>query len=91
MAESSSRPGRDENVLTQVCVSCGKEYFYESDAPPRDQTCERCGGQVFRSFYAVTDGDEVEQDFQDMTARDTATDDPGTDITPGDLHDLNNP
>jgi predicted nucleic acid-binding Zn-ribbon protein len=91
MADSSEGSERGEGVLTQVCVNCGKEYFYESDAPPRNQTCERCGGQVFRSFYAVTDPDDVQQDFQETTGRDTAPDDPGTDITPGDLHDLNNP
>ena len=90
MADDTSRTGA-QGVLTQVCVQCGKEYFYDRQEPPANQTCERCGNQVFRSFFAVTDNDEVEQDFRDNTDRDTATDDPGTDITPSDLADLNNP
>jgi hypothetical protein len=42
---------------------------------------------VFRSFY--DDGeDEVARDFSDETERDVRTDDPATDVTPGDLSDL---
>lgn len=91
MAEANERSERNGGVLTQVCMNCGKEYFYEAEAPPADQVCERCGSQVFRSFFAVPDPDDVQQDFLEQTERDTATNDPGTDITPGDLHDLNNP
>lgn len=82
---------KTDGVLTQVCVQCGKEYFYDRTEPPRDQICERCGNRVFRSFFAVTDGSLIEQDFEDVTGRDVAMDDPGTDVTPGDLADLNNP
>ncbi|MGH7470821.1 MAG: hypothetical protein ACRENP_22980 [Longimicrobiales bacterium] len=91
MAEANREPKRSEGVLTQVCVNCGNEYFFESELPPNHMTCERCGGHVFRSFFAVTNADEVEQDFEEMTSRDTAPDDPGTDVVPGDLYDLNNP
>lgn len=89
MADSGSRGA--QGVLTQVCVQCGNEYFYDREEPPRDQTCERCGNKVFRSFFAVTDNDEVEKDFRETTDRDTAPDDPATDVTPSDLADLNNP
>lgn len=82
---------RAQGILTQVCVQCGNEYFYDRQEPPRDLECEKCGNRVFRSFFAVTDGDEVERDFQDVTERDLAPDDPATDVTPGDLTDLNNP
>ncbi len=91
MAEGNERSERAEGVLTQVCMNCGNEYFYDQIEPPRDQVCGRCGGQVFRSFFDVTNGDPVEQDFQDTTGRDLATDDPATDVTAGDLYDLNNP
>ncbi|MGH7552279.1 MAG: hypothetical protein ACREMQ_04560 [Longimicrobiales bacterium] len=57
---------------------------------PQDLTCERCGGKVFRSFDAVTKDDEVRADFREATERDTATDDPATDVTRGDLQDLVN-
>jgi hypothetical protein len=91
VAEANERSDRAQGILTQVCVNCGKEYFYDQVEPPRELVCERCGNGVFRSFFDVTGGSEVEQDFQDVTGRDTATDDPATDITAGDLFDLNNP
>ena len=80
-----------DGVLVQVCVECGKEYFYDKTEPPADQKCERCGNTVFRSFFDSATRDDVAQDFEDSTARDTATDDPATDVTRGDLYDLNNP
>ena len=86
MAEGSS----DQGILVQVCIECGKEYFYEDRMPPADQKCDKCGNGVFRSFYADANPGEAAQDFADSTERDTATNDPATDITRGDLHDLNN-
>jgi hypothetical protein len=91
MAEDNGSSERAEGVLTQVCVNCGKEYFFDRSEPPSDPQCERCGNRVFRSFYSVTSGDEVAEDFEETTGRDVATDDPATDVTAGDLHDLNNP
>ncbi|HUP87856.1 MAG TPA: hypothetical protein VM100_00750 [Longimicrobiales bacterium] len=79
-----------DGVEVQVCVECGKEYFYD-DAPPADKTCERCGNAVFRSFYDAAGTNEAAQDFEETTSRDLLTDDPSTDVTPGDLYDLNNP
>lgn len=78
------------DVLVQVCIECGKEYMFENTEPPDELTCEKCGGTVFRSFYARTREDEVSEDFREATERDTATDDPATDVTRGDLQDLGN-
>ena len=86
MADSQS----DQGILVQVCIECGKEYFYENRQPAADQKCEKCGNTVFRSFYADAQPNDAAQDFIDSTERDTATNDPATDITRGDLHDLNN-
>ena len=83
--------GLAEGVLVQVCVECGQHYFYDEAQPPADQKCERCGNTVFRSFFDVTSDDEVDEDFRATTERDTATDDPSTDVARGDLYDLNNP
>ena len=80
-----------DGVLVQVCLECGKQYFYDDAQPPADQQCERCGNTVFRSFFDVTTADDVTTDFEESTARDTATDDPATDVARGDLYDLNNP
>ncbi|HEX6308261.1 MAG TPA: hypothetical protein VFZ69_08750 [Longimicrobiales bacterium] len=77
-------------VLVQVCLECGKEYMYENEEPPSDLTCEKCGNTVFRSFYANTRTDETAEDFREATERDVLTTDSATDITRGDLHDLNN-
>jgi DNA-directed RNA polymerase subunit RPC12/RpoP len=80
--------GRAEGVLVQVCIQCGKEYTFEDEQPVPDMTCEKCGGNVFRSFYSEAAGDEAAQDFRETTERDTLTTDPSTDISQGDLHDL---
>ncbi|HEY0808585.1 MAG TPA: hypothetical protein VGD49_00430 [Longimicrobiales bacterium] len=80
-----------DGVLVQICVECGKEYFYDDEQPPANQICEKCGNTVFRSFFDVTDGDEAAADFEETTHRDLTTEDPATDVSRGDLYDLNNP
>ena len=87
MAERNDSTG---DVLVQVCLSCGKEYMYEEQAPPEDLKCDKCGSTVFRSFYADTREDEAAEDFRDSTERDVGTTDPATEVTRGDLHDLSN-
>jgi predicted nucleic acid-binding Zn-ribbon protein len=77
----------DGGVLTLVCLTCGKEYFYQSDPPPAHPVCEKCGNKVFRSFDSP-EADEVNQDFRDTTERDLSTDQPAADTRPGDLMDL---
>ena len=85
------RNSMSDGVLVQVCVECGNEYFYDDAPPPADQKCEKCGNTVFRSFFSATDGDEVVADFEETTGRDVTTEDPATEVTRGDLQDLNNP
>jgi hypothetical protein len=80
-----------DGVLVQVCVECGKEYFYDDAQPPADQKCERCGNTVFRSFFDATARAEADEDFKEATERDVTPDQPATDVTRGDLYDLNNP
>lgn len=80
-----------DGVLTQVCVECGKEYFYDETPPPDNQECERCGNTVFRSFFDATSPDDVTEDFNETTQRDLTTEAPASDVTRGDLYDLNNP
>ena len=91
--EQKAQPadGLAEGVLVQVCVECGQHYFFEEAQPPPNQKCERCGNTVFRSFFDVTSGDEVEADFRETTERDLTTEEPATDVARGDLYDLNNP
>ena len=79
-----------DDVLVQVCLKCGKEYTFTDEQPPADLTCEKCGSSVFRSFFSADPRDEAVADFRDATERDTLTTDPGTDVAPGDLHDLGN-
>lgn len=83
--------GLAEGVLVQVCVECGKEYFFDDAPTPADLKCERCGNTVFRSFFEVTANDDVVADYEETVERDVATDDPATDVTRGDLYDLNSP
>ena len=89
---AAAKPGGlADGVLVQVCVECGKEYFFDDAPPAADLTCERCGNTVFRSFFDVTDGDEVAADFEASTSRDITPEDPATEVSRGDLFDLNNP
>lgn len=91
MAENRNDDRLADGVLVQVCVECGKQYFYEDTQPPADQRCERCGNTVFRSFFAVTEEDQVVADYHESIDRDVTPEDPATDVTRGDLFDLNNP
>ncbi len=77
-----------QEVLTLVCETCGKDYFFEDEPPAADMKCEKCGGDVFRAFHSTV-GDEAADDFRDSTERDTDPDDPATDVLPGDVMDLN--
>jgi DNA-directed RNA polymerase subunit RPC12/RpoP len=76
-------------VLTVVCVTCGREYHFDEGTPPEGFTCEKCGNEVFRSFFSPDLRDEAAQDFIDSTARDLDPDQPSTDTMPGDVLDLN--
>jgi DNA-directed RNA polymerase subunit RPC12/RpoP len=89
-ADPTAPRGREaiQEVLTLICEKCGKDYFFEDEAPPADLKCEKCGGDVFRAFHASV-GDEAADDFRDSTERDLDTDDPEGDALPGDLMDLN--
>jgi ribosomal protein L37AE/L43A len=95
-ADSREDPGMEtvgrareeaEGVLTSVCLTCGKEYYFEREAPG-DLRCEKCGSHVFRSFFTAED-DEASRDFVDSTARDLDPDDAEGDTLPGDVADLN--
>lgn len=79
-----------EGVLVQICIECGKEYMFENQEPPEDLTCEKCGNTVFRAFFANTRSSDAADDFRDSTERDVSTTDSATEVTRGDLHDLNN-
>ena len=84
--EDKGRP----RSLVQVCEVCGKEYSFDTQPPPADLKCDRCGNGVFRSFFEVATADEVEEDYRAATERDFSTDDPSTDVTAADVRDLNN-
>jgi hypothetical protein len=64
--------------------------MYENAMPPDDLTCEKCGSTVFRRFDASTRPNDVQSDFSASTERDTSPDDASTDVTRGDILDLEN-
>jgi hypothetical protein len=88
-ANPAGEAPRGTAVLTLVCETCGKDYFFEDEQPAEGMACEKCGGTVFRSFYDNV-GDEAADDFRDTTERDLDPDDPEGDVLPGDIMDLNN-
>jgi predicted nucleic acid-binding Zn-ribbon protein len=86
----AQREEGSDGVLVQICLECGKEYMFDDGNPPDDLSCDKCGNTVFRSFFAATEDDDVAADYREVTERDTATTDPASDVTRGDLHDLGN-
>lgn len=92
MAKSEEQDTGPAEVVLLVCLECGREVQFEGgEEPPADMKCEKCGNEVFRRFDDAASPDEVQAEFEEETARDTATDDPAGDVERGDLLDLNNP
>jgi len=86
---AGARSASDERgVLTLTCAQCGLERFVDSGPPPANLSCEKCGGTVFRSFFSPARASEAARDFEDVTARDTRTDQSSSETRPGDLLDL---
>jgi hypothetical protein len=79
-----------EGLLTLVCVTCGKEKFFD-DNPPPHLVCDRCGGTVFRNFFTPTTADEATISGLEETSRSIALDEESPDISADDVRDLNNP
>lgn len=80
-----------DGVLIQVCLTCGREYTFDTEPPPPDLECEKCGQRVFRSYFDIAGRDEVIEDHRASTERDVAPDDAESDVTLDDIMDLNNP
>jgi len=77
-------------VVTLVCLTCGKEKFYEQAAPPPRVTCEQCGGTVFRQFATPTEPDEATIAQLEEQARSIAYGDSSPDTARDDVRDLDN-
>ena len=86
MADNSGPRG----VVTLVCLTCGKERFYEQAAPPAQVTCDQCGSTVFRQFATPTEPDEATIAQLEEQTRSIAYGDPSPDTAPDDVRDLDN-
>ena len=82
MAEDEVR-----GVSTLVCLTCGKEQYFES-AIPASVTCQQCGGTVFRNYSTPTEPDEAAIDAAEAQARSMAYGDSSPDTTAVDVRDL---
>lgn len=80
-----------QGVLTLVCVTCGREYFFAQATPPDDLVCDRCGSTVFRNYFTPTTPDEATLSQLEETSRSIALDEESPDTAGGDVRDLNNP
>lgn len=74
-------------LVTMVCLTCGKEHFYDQ-AVPASITCEQCGGIVFRQFATPTEPDEAAIAQLSEQARSIAYDDVSPQTTADDVRDL---
>jgi DNA-directed RNA polymerase subunit RPC12/RpoP len=74
-------------LVTLVCLTCGKELFYDKTVPSA-VTCEQCGGTVFRQYATPTEPDEAAIAGLEEQARSIAYGDDSPATTPDDIRDL---
>jgi hypothetical protein len=74
-------------LVTLVCLTCGKEQFYDN-AVPSAVTCEQCGGTVFRQFATPTEPDEAAIAQLEAQARSMSFGDSSPETTRDDVRDL---
>jgi DNA-directed RNA polymerase subunit RPC12/RpoP len=74
-------------LVTLVCLTCGKEHFYDREVP-HSVKCAQCSGTVFRQFATPTEPDEAAVAQLEEQARSIAYDDVSPDATQGDARDL---
>ena len=80
---------QDRDVLVMVCVECGNEIFVEpGEQVAEGTTCDKCGNGVFRPFHAHRGQDDIHEEFEDATGRETAPEDGPTEVTRDDVRDL---
>ena len=75
------------DVVTLICLTCGKEQFFTREVPAA-VTCEQCAGTVFRTFATPTEPDEAAIDALEAQARSMAYGDSSPDTTRDDVRDL---
>ena len=76
-------------IVTLVCLTCGKEQFYEYSVPASVK-CENCNGTVFRQFATPTEPDEAAVAQLEEQARSIAYGDASPQTALDDLRDLDN-
>ena len=74
-------------LVTLVCLTCGKEHFYDREVP-HSLTCAQCQGTVFRQFDTPTEPDEAAVAQLEEQARSIEYGDVSPETTRGDVHDL---
>ena len=73
-------------LVTLVCLTCGKENFYDQTVPSA-VTCPQCAGTVFRAFATPTEPDDATIVQLEEQSRSMYFGDPSPD-TRGDVQDL---
>jgi DNA-directed RNA polymerase subunit RPC12/RpoP len=74
-------------LVTLVCLTCGKEHFYDREVP-RSLKCGQCSGTVFRQFATPTEPDEAAVAQLEEQARSMSYDDVSPETSDGDARDL---
>jgi DNA-directed RNA polymerase subunit RPC12/RpoP len=74
-------------LVTLVCLTCGKEHFYDRDVP-HSLTCSQCSGTVFRQFATPTEHDDAAVAQLQEQARSIAYDDVSPETTVADVREL---
>lgn len=83
MAEAQGPRG----LVTLVCLTCGKENFYDKEVPSQAR-CPQCSGTVFRTFATPTVPDDATIAQLEEQARSFSYGDPSPETTRDDVRDL---
>ncbi|GAC1657640.1 MAG: hypothetical protein NVS4B3_24400 [Gemmatimonadaceae bacterium] len=70
-----------------VCITCGREQFFET-AVPSSLHCSTCGGSVFRQFATPTEPDEATISQLEAEARSIQYGDSSPQTTADEARDL---
>jgi DNA-directed RNA polymerase subunit RPC12/RpoP/membrane-bound metal-dependent hydrolase YbcI (DUF457 family) len=76
-----------QGLVTLVCLTCGKEEFFDEEVP-ESLRCPTCSGTVFRTFATPTEPDEATIAQIEDEARSIELGDSSPETTADDVRDL---
>lgn len=86
-SERVMEPEESAELVTLVCLTCGKEKYFDQSVPAT-VACDQCRGTVFRTFDTPTEPDDAVSDALEAPARLLEEGDDSPESMPDDARDL---